>query len=68
MTKRQFKKLKVGDIVILNGQCRTNVGMECVVTYICDDRIWVQPIVGELKGNYCMSDWNEISYTAARVI
>ena len=69
MTKRQFEKLKVGDLVVLNGQCRVNVGHKCEVTYICDDRIWVKPIDGEFKiSNYCSPDWNEICYTAANII
>lgn len=70
MTKRQFSKLKEGDLVVLNGMCRQNVGMRCKVTYICDDRLWVEPINGELVSisGWCCPDWNEISYKAANVV
>ena len=47
MTKKQFNTLAVGDEVYLNGRCRTDVGTKCKVTYICDDRIWVEPIDDE---------------------
>ena len=68
MTKRQFEKLKKGDVVVLNGQCRKDVGVKCVVTYICDDRIWVKPIVGQLKAEHSLKDFNEIAYTAANIV
>lgn len=31
MTKEEFKKLKVGDEVILNGRCKRNEGVLCTV-------------------------------------
>lgn len=70
VTRRQFEKLKEGDMVILNGMCRQNAGFKCKITYkISDDeRIWIEPIDGELSGLFCCSDWNEISYKAANVI
>lgn len=71
MTKQQFKKLKVGDLVVLNGKCRTNVGIKCVVDNVIDDRIWVKPIDGEreFKGDWsCGPDLNEIAYTSASII
>lgn len=67
MTKQQFTNLKVGDEVFLNGLCRMDVGTKCKVTYICDDRIWVEPIKGELKAEYSLGDFNEISYKAANI-
>lgn len=66
MTKKQFNTLVVGDEVYLNGRCRTDVGTKCKVTYICDDRIWVEPINDELEAGF--GDMNEISYKAANVI
>lgn len=71
MTKRQFEKLKKGDIVTLNGLCRQNAGLKCEVTYICDDRIWVKPIDGKeivSVSQWCLPDWNEICYKAANII
>ena len=67
MTKKQFNTLAIGDEVYLNGLCQTDVGTRCKVTYICDDRIWVEPIDGELKANHSLGDMNEISYKAANV-
>ena len=69
MTKLHFEKLKVGNTVILNKQCRTNAGMKCEVTYICEDRIWIKPIDGLLQNpsRYCLPDWNEISYKSASI-
>ena len=70
MTKRQFEKLKVNDIVTLNGMCRQNAGLKCKVTHICDDRIWVEPIDGNKLtsvSQWCLPDWNEICYRAANV-
>lgn len=70
MTRKQFEKLREGDTVVLNGQCRVNKGVRCKVTYICDDRMWVEPVEGELVGvsGYCCPDWNEICYTAVNVV
>ena len=71
MTKQQFKKLKVGDLVALNGKCRTNVGIKCEVTNIIDDRIWVKPIDGEREftGDWsCGPNFNEIAYTSANIV
>ncbi len=68
MTKKQFKQLKVGHEVILNGLCRMDTGTRCKVTYICDDRIWVEPIEGALKAKYSLTDMNEVSYKAVNVI
>ena len=56
MTKKQFKQLKVGHEVILNGLCRLDIGTRCKVTYICDDRIWVEPIEGKLNAKYSNMD------------
>ena len=67
MTNKQFNALKIGDEVYLNGLCRMDIGTRCKVTYICEDRIWVEPIDGELKSNYSLGDMNEISYKAANV-
>ena len=67
MTNKQFNTLTIGDEVYLNGLCRMDIGTRCKVTYICDDRIWVEPIEGELKANYSLGDMNEISYKAANV-
>lgn len=66
MTKKQFNTLAIGDEVYLNGRCRMDVGTKCRVTYICDDRIWVEPIEDELKAGF--GDTNEISYKAANII
>lgn len=73
MTKQQFKNLKVGDLVVLNGQCRTNVGIKCVVNRVMHDcnRIWVTPMDGErgFEGDWsCGPDMNEIAYTSATII
>ena len=68
MTKRQFEKLKLGDEVILNGLCRMDAGTRCKVTYICDDHIWIEPVKGELKAEYSLTSFNEISYKAANII
>ena len=68
MTKKQFKQLKVGHEVILNGLCRLDTGTRCKVTYIRDDRIWVEPIEGTLKAKYSLTDMNEVSYKAVNVI
>lgn len=67
MTKKQFNTLAVGDEVYLNGRCRIDVGTKCKVIYICDDRIWVEPIEGELKAK-AIGNRNEISYKAASII
>ena len=66
MTKKQFNTLAVGDEVYLNGRCRTDAGTKCKVTYICGDRIWVEPIDDELEAGF--GNMNEISYKAANVI
>lgn len=69
MTRQQFQNLKVGDTVILNGKCRTDAGAKCKVTYIIDDRIWVQTIDGKmLLAETAVGDWNEVSYTAANIV
>lgn len=68
MTKRQFEKLKEGDVVVLNGQCRKDVGIKCVVTYICGDRIWIKPIDCKLQNHNGLGEWNEIAYTAANIV
>lgn len=68
MTKKQFNTLAIGDEVYLNGRCRIDVGTRCKVTYICDDRIWVEPINGKLEANYSFCNMNEISYKAANAI
>lgn len=70
MNKKQFEKLKVGDTVILNGQCRQNAGIKCKVTCIFENRVWIKPITGEreLEGAYVLSPENEISYKAANVL
>ena len=49
MTNKQFNTLTIGDKVYLNGLCRMDIGTRCKVTYICEDRIWVETIDGELK-------------------
>lgn len=67
MTKKQFHTLAIGDEVYLNGRCRLDVGTRCKVTYICDDRIWVESIEGELKAK-AIGNRNEISYKAANII
>ena len=60
MKKSEFEKLKEGDIVILNGRCRNNSGIKCVVTYIFRDeeerycRINVKP-ADEAKKNLVLS-------------
>ena len=68
MTKKQFNTLAIGDEVYLNRRCRIDVGTRCKVTYICGDRIWVEPIDTKLKANYSFGDMNEISYKAANTI
>ena len=68
MTKKQFNTLEIGDEHRLNRLCRMDVGTKCKVTYICDDRIWVKPIEGELKANYSFRSMNEISYKAVNAI
>ena len=68
MTKKQFKQLKVGNEVILNGLCRLDIGTRCKVIYICDDRIWVEPIEGKLNAKYSLTDMNEVSYKAVNII
>lgn len=44
MTKEEFRNLSIGDIVILNGRCRGNKGVRCVVDYIIDDRMHVHTL------------------------
>lgn len=66
MTKKQFKRLKVSHEVTLNGICRLDIGTRCKVTYICDDRIWVEPIEGKLNTKYSLTDMNEVSYKAVK--
>ena len=71
MNNRQFKELKVGDHVITNGLSRSNSGIKCEVTYICEDRIWIKPLKGErdfTDGCWAFPDWNEISYKAANLL
>lgn len=71
MTKEKFKFLKVGSIVITNGTCRQNAGIKCVVTYICEDRIWIRPIDGQKfisSDNWCSEDWNEVSYKSVSLL
>ena len=68
MTKKQFKQLKVGHEVILNGLCRLDIGTRCKVTYICDDRIWVEPIEGKLNAKSSLTDMNEDYYKAVNDI
>ena len=56
MTKEKFKFLKVRSIVITNGTCRQNAVINCVVTYIYEDRIWIRPIDGQKftsSDNWC---------------
>ena len=68
MTKKQFNTLTIGDEVYLNGLCRMDIGTKCKVTYICDDRIWVEPIKNRLKAKCSLGNINEISYKAANII
>lgn len=65
MTREKFNLLKVGSIVITNGSCRKNAGIMCKVTYICEDRVWIEPIDGQefnSENGWCSKDWNEVSY------
>lgn len=69
MKRTEFKKLKVGDLVITNGMCRKNKGILCRVTYICGDVIWISPVNGkpiiQFDGYY--TDWNEVTFRAVNV-
>lgn len=73
MTKRDFKTVKRGSIVITNGMCSINAGIRSKVTYVCyeDGVIWIRPIDGNTFNSstgWCSSDWNEVSYKAVTLI
>lgn len=71
MTKRDFKTVKKGSIVITNGLCSINSGIRCKVVYISEDRIWIRPIDGNTfnsNNGWCLSDWNEVSYKAVTLV
>ena len=71
MTKEEFRNLSIGDIVILNGRCRGNKGVRCVVDYIIDERMHVHTLDGtdslSIIGGM-MTNWNEISYLSADIV
>lgn len=71
MTKEEFRNLSIGDIVILNGRCRGNKCVRCVVDYIIDDRMHVRTLDGtdslSIIGGM-MTNWNEISYKSADIV
>lgn len=71
MTKKQFKNLKIGDVVELNGRCRGNEGIRCYVDWIIDNRIWVKTLDGKpnlsIDGGI-QTNWNEITYAGANIV
>lgn len=70
MTLNDFKKLKEGSKVVLNGKCRNNKGRNCIVTAIFPDdrRIWVKPCEGFFNSSdWVLPDLNEISYLSADI-
>lgn len=70
MKRTEFKKLKVGDLVVTNGMCRKNKGILCRVTYICDDVIWISTVNGEPNFHFddYYTDWSEVTFKAVNVI
>ena len=71
MTKQQYESLKVGDIVVTNGQCGDNRGIKCKVTYICDGAVAIERLEGErqFRGtNMFDPDWDEKYYTSLNIV
>lgn len=65
MSRDEFKHLKVGDTVVINGLAGVNAGIKCEVMYILADIVAVHVIdVNEkLSGKTVMSPrFNEYSY------